>query len=61
MEKLPPGGAVILAFDLDEGGEKLAEEVRDFAPSGRDVRRVVPKVGAGKDWNDALKCQLGLA
>ncbi len=61
MEKLPPSGVVLLAFDLDEGGEKLAEEVRAIAPAGRDVRRVVPEVGAGKDWNDALKAYLGLA
>lgn len=59
MEKLPPGGIVFLAFDADEGGEKLAEEVQAFAPSGRDVRRVVPDVG--KDWNDTLKKRLGLA
>ena len=61
MEKLPPGGVVLLAFDRDDGGEKLAEEVQSFAPSGRDVRRVLPDVGTGKDWNDALKCQLGLS
>ena len=60
MEKLPPGGVVLLAFDNDEGGAKLAEEVQAFAPSGRDVRRVLPDVGTGKDWNDALKCRLGL-
>lgn len=60
IEKLAPSGVVLLAFDLDEGGEKLAEEVRAIAPAGRDVRRVVPEVGAGKDWNDALKAHLGL-
>lgn len=60
MEKLAPSGVVLLAFDLDEGGEKLAEEVRAIAPAGRDVRRVVPEVGAGKDWNEALKVHLGL-
>lgn len=59
MEKLPPGGIVFLAFDADEGGEKLAEEVQAFAPSGRDVRRVLPDVG--KDWNDTLKQRLGPA
>ena len=60
MEKLAPSGVVLLAFDLDDGGEKLAEEVRAIAPAGRDVRRVVPEVGAGKDWNEALKVHLGL-
>lgn len=59
MEKLPPGGVVLLAFDNDPGGEKLAEEVQAFAPSGRDVRRVLPD--GGKDWNDILKKRLGLA
>lgn len=59
MEKLPSGGIVFLAFDADEGGEKLAEEIQAFAPSGRDVRRVLPDTG--KDWNDTLKKRLGLA
>lgn len=59
MEKMPPGGLVLLAFDADEGGEKLTEEVRAFAPSGRELRRVVPE--GGKDWNQVLKNQLGLA
>lgn len=59
MKKLPLGGVVLLAFDADEGGEKLTEEVRAFAPSGRELRRVVPE--GGKDWNQVLKNQLGLA
>lgn len=59
MEKLPPGGVVLLAFDKDEGGEKLTEEVQAFAPSGRDVRRVLPE--GGKDWNQVLKTRLGLS
>jgi len=58
MEKLPAGAVVLLAFDNDEPGEKLAEEVRALAPSGRELRRVVPSVG--KDWNEALKNRLGL-
>ncbi len=33
----------LLAFDNEEGGEKLTEEVQAFAPSGRDVRRVLRK------------------
>ena len=60
MEKLPLGAVVLLAFDHDEGGEKLAEEVRALAPAGRELRRVLPKVGTGKDWNDMLKYRLGL-
>lgn len=59
MEKLPPGGVVCLAFDADEGGEKLTAEVKAFAPSGRDVRRVLPE--GGKDWNQVLKNRLGLS
>lgn len=58
MEKLPSGGVVMLAFDADEGGDKLAEEVEAFAPSGREVRRVRPE--GGKDWNEVLKTRLGL-
>lgn len=58
MEKLPEGAVVLLAFDNDEGGEKLAEEVSAIIPSGRAARRVVPDVG--KDWNEALKRRLGL-
>jgi hypothetical protein len=58
MEKLPGGAVVLLAFDNDQGGEKLADEVRSFAPAGRELRRVVPDVG--KDWNDMLKSRLGL-
>lgn len=58
MEKLPPGGLVLLAFDADEGGEKLTEEVRAFAPSGREVRRFAPQ--DRKDWNEILKWKAGL-
>ena len=60
MEKMPPGSVVLLAFDHDAGGEKLAEEVQGFAPSGVEVRRVLPPVGTGKDWNESLKNTLGL-
>ena len=58
MEKLPPGAIVLLAFDNDEGGERIAQEVAAFAPSSCGVRRVLPDVG--KDWNDTLKSRLGL-
>ncbi len=58
MEKLPAGALVLLAFDNDEGGEKIAAEVKAIAPAGRELRRVVPDVG--KDWNDMLKTRLGL-
>ena len=48
MEKMPDGSVVILAFDLDDGGEKLVEEVKAFVPAGRKVRRMVPDVGTGQ-------------
>jgi hypothetical protein len=60
MEKMPDGSVVILGFDLDDGGEKLVEEVRALAPAGRTVRRMVPDAGTGKDWNEMLKARLGL-
>lgn len=60
MEKLPPGSRVVLAFDADEGGEKLAEEVLAVAPGSVFVHRELPPVGMGKDWNEALKYQKGI-
>ncbi|NSW86570.1 MAG: toprim domain-containing protein [Syntrophobacteraceae bacterium] len=59
MEKLSKGAVVLLAFDNDEGGGKIAAEVKAIAPAGRELRRVVLDVG--KDWNEMLKNQLGLA
>ncbi len=58
MEKMPEGAVIILAFDRDPAGEKLAEEVRALAPVGRQVRRMVPDAGTGKDWNDILRDRL---
>ena len=58
LEKMPRGSVVVLAFDHDEGGEKLVEEVRALTPSGLEVRRPLP--GVGKDWNENLKNKLGL-
>ncbi len=60
MEKMPESSVIILGFDLDEAGEKLAQEVAAFAPAGRKLRRMLPDVGTGKDWNDMLKNRLGL-
>ncbi len=60
MEKLPAGAIVLLAFDNDDPGEKLADEVRALAPAGRELRRVLPNAESGKDWNDMLKRRLGL-
>jgi hypothetical protein len=60
MEKMPEGSVIILAFDLDEAGDRLADEVKALAPAGRVVRRMLPDAGTGKDWNDMLKSRLGL-
>jgi DNA primase len=60
MEKMPDGSVIILAFDMDDAGEKLAEEGKALAPAGRKVRRMVPAAGTGKDWNDMLRHRLGL-
>ena len=60
MEKMPEGSVIILAFDIDEAGDRLADEVKALAPAGRVVRRMLPDAGAGKDWNDMLKARLGL-
>ena len=49
MEKMPDGSVIILAFDVDKGGERLAVEVRALTPAGRTVRRMVPDAGTGKD------------
>ena len=60
IEKMPENAVIILGFDLDEGGEKLAQEVAAFAPAGRQLRRMLPDAGTGKDWNEAPKCRFGL-
>ena len=57
MEKMPKGSKVVLGFDNDEEGEKLADEVRALVPSGLEVVRPLPK---SKDWNQDLKDKLGL-
>lgn len=57
IEKMPRGSVIILAFDHDEGGEKLVEEVKALVPSFFELRRPLPMVG--KDWNEALKAKLG--
>ena len=58
MEKLHPSAVVVLAFDDDEGGEKITKEVEAAAPAGRKLLRMRPE--GGKDWNQVLKNRLGL-
>ena len=48
----------MLAFDNDEGGDKIAKEVEAVAPAGRTLLRMRPE--GGKDWNQILKARLGL-
>jgi Toprim-like/Protein of unknown function (DUF3991) len=49
---LPPECGVVIAFDNDAGGEKLAAIVEGVA-TGRVISR--ERSPFGKDWNDALK------
>lgn len=60
VEKMPAGAVILIAFDYDEGGEKIAEEGRAIIPPERITRRVLPDVGSGKDWNEMLKYRLKL-
>jgi hypothetical protein len=57
IEKLPVGAVVMLAFDNDEGGNKIAAEIKAVAPACREIRRVLPDKMSGKDWNEILKIQ----
>ena len=60
MEKLHPSAVVVMAFDDDEGGEKLVKEIEAVAPASRKLERIKPNRGTGKDWNEVLKNRLGL-
>lgn len=60
LEKMAPGSIAILAFDYDEAGEELAEEITALAPSSVELRRFLPPLGMGKDWNEVLKNQMGI-
>ena len=57
MAVMPPGSTVLLAFDADQGGDKLAEEIEALAPLSVRVVRDRP---AAKDWNQVLKNKLKL-
>lgn len=56
IEKMPIGSEIVLAFDRDAAGEKLAQEVAAMDLQGRKLVRPVPTYG--KDWNDELRHQL---
>lgn len=50
--RLPAGASVVLAFDADAGGDRLAHDVAELAQGVR-VLREVPR--QGKDWNECLQ------
>jgi hypothetical protein len=56
QQVIAAGGQVLVAFDADGAGEKLAWRVAEAVPG---VRRMVPVIG--KDWNDRLLAEQGLA
>ena len=56
MKKME-GGEVHLAFDNDQGGDRLADQVQAVAPAGVQIVRPRP---VRKDWNEDLKAKLGL-
>ncbi|MCA9071154.1 MAG: toprim domain-containing protein, partial [Planctomycetaceae bacterium] len=55
VAKLPLDAVVVLAFDHDAGGHKLADQVQAAVQStGREIRRDFPTT-PGEDWNDVLR------
>ena len=50
-------GKVFLAFDNDQGGDRLADQVKAVAPVGAQIVRLRP---VRKDWNEDMKAKLGL-
>lgn len=58
IKKLRPSAEVVLAFDADDGGDKIAQEVEPLAPAGQKLVRMRPE--GGKDWNQILKNWRGL-
>jgi hypothetical protein len=51
LRSLAPGSVVVLGFDRDAAGDKLAAEVRQLVSA--DFTRAYPP--AGKDWNEYLQ------
>lgn len=60
VAKMPPDVLILLAFDNDEGGEKIAGEVQKAIPPEFKTRRMLPDAEMGKDWNEMLKFHLNL-
>lgn len=57
VEKIPEKGRILMAFDNDEGGRKLARQLRAVIPdpAGRVVDHF--PIQAGQDWNEVLACR----
>jgi hypothetical protein len=52
---MPEGAVVVLAFNNDDGGRRLADRLQPrIEAEGRTVTRHFP-VREGADWNDVLK------
>jgi len=55
FQNMPVGSTVVLAVDHDDGGRKLAQQIRDaLAPTGCPIIEDVP-TQPGADWNDILR------
>lgn len=61
MEKMEEGSVALLAFDDDDAGASLADEVAALAPAAIRTQRTLPPLGKGSDWNDVLRREMGLA
>lgn len=57
MERMPEGSTIVLAFDADQAGDKMAADITALAPSFVKILRDRP---TAKDWNQVLKNKLGL-
>jgi hypothetical protein len=53
LRAMPAGSQVVLAFDRDPAGERLADEVRGLG--GAECSRLPSPIG--KDWNDCLQAR----
>lgn len=54
-EKMPSQGRVILALDHDEGGHRLAAQIRDALSNSRHTLIEDFPPNPGQDWNDVLR------
>jgi hypothetical protein len=54
IQKMPDEAQIVVAFDRDAGGEKLAAEVQALVRRPL-VRELPPELGRCKDWNDYVQ------